>query len=122
MAIFLQRTFKQLFSIVDWSFEQCPSATCQVYTGAVNVAGVANTVAQCLIHDGPHVGVLLGGNDNVIELNDISRIALEFVDMGAIYMNTGLHPFVRGRIIRNNFIHHLGTLGTMCCLPCCISR
>ena len=80
----------------------------QVYTPGVSLYGVGNTVEHCNIHDGPHCGMLLFGNDHVVSNNEIAFVGLEYVDMGAIYMNQGLVPFQRGSRIINNFIHHLG--------------
>ena len=80
----------------------------QVYTPAVSVYGVGNSVEHCDIHDGPHCGMLLYGNDHLVSNNIFSYIALQYVDMGAIYVNLGLSPFERGSKIINNFFHHLG--------------
>lgn len=38
-------------------------------------------VEHCDIHDAPHVGMLIGGNDHVIAFNSFSYIGNEFVDM-----------------------------------------
>lgn len=37
------------------------------------------------IYDGPHIGILFGGNDNIIEENEIFDICKETNDVGAIY-------------------------------------
>ena len=65
------------------------------------------TVEHCEIHDGPHAGMIVGGNDHLITNNVFSYIALEYVDMGAIYLNLGSQPFQRGTTIVSNFFHHL---------------
>lgn len=80
----------------------------QVYTPGIALYGVGNIVEHCDIHDGPHCGMLLFGNDHLISNNVFSYIALQYVDMGAIYVNLGLSPFQRGSRIINNFFHHLG--------------
>ncbi len=58
---------------------------CRTYRPAVGVSGVGNTVQRNLIHDGPHVGIQLGGNDHLIELNEIHHVALETGDTGVFY-------------------------------------
>jgi hypothetical protein len=80
----------------------------RVYTPAIDVGGVANTVTHCKIEGGPHAGILLYGNDHVISHCEISSSSTEFNDMGAIYMNLGPKPFHRGSVIHTNFFHHIG--------------
>ena len=54
------------------------------------------------IHDMPHAGVLYGGNDNVLEFNDIARVVLTSADMGAFYT---CHDWTsRGNVVRHNFV------------------
>jgi len=76
----------------------------KVYAAAVKtVNAVGNRVAHNLIHDAPHVGVLLGGNDNVLEYNEISRVCLVSNDMGGFY---SYHDWTsRGNVLRYNFVH-----------------
>jgi len=67
-----------------------------------------------LIHDAPHSAVLYGGNEHIIEFNEIHHVALETSDVGALY--TGRDWTSRGNVVRHNFIHSLtsqGSIGTM---------
>jgi len=82
------------------------SRLCRTYHPAVQVGGVGQRVANCLIHDAPHNAILLGGNDHVIEYNDISRVCLETGDAGAFYM--GRNFTERGNVVRFNRFHDLG--------------
>jgi len=79
------------------------------YVPAVLISGVGQRVSNCLIHDHPHCAILLGGNEHLIEFNEIHHIALETGDVGAIY--TGRDWSFRGNRIRHNFIHHTGGVG-----------
>jgi hypothetical protein len=75
------------------------------YHGAVHLYGVGNRAANNLIYNAPHCAMRFGGNDNVIELNEIHDVCRETGDVGVIY--TGRDWTVRGNVIRNNFIHHV---------------
>ena len=79
------------------------------YQAGVLAAGVGHRVANNLIHDAPHNGILYWGNDITLEYNEIHRVCLESGDVGAIY--TGRDYTFRGNVIRYNYIHHLGGVG-----------
>lgn len=81
----------------------------QTYETAVNISGVGNRIAHNLIHDAPHIGILLNGNDHIIEYNDIHHVCLEGSDNGAFYM--GRDWTQRGNIIRFNKIHDVYGFG-----------
>ena len=73
------------------------------------MSGVGLRASHNLIHDHPHCAILFGGNEHLIEFNEIHHIALETGDVGAIY--TGRDWTCRGNRIRHNFIHHTGGVG-----------
>ncbi len=79
------------------------------YVPAVLISGVGNRATHNLIHDHPHCAILFGGNEHLIEFNEIHHIAMETGDVGAIY--TGRDWTFRGNRIRHNFIHHTGGVG-----------
>jgi len=79
------------------------------YVPAILMSGVGLRVSHNLIHDHPHCAILFGGNEHLIEFNEIHHIALETGDVGAIY--TGRDWTCRGNRIRHNFIHHTGGVG-----------
>lgn len=81
----------------------------QTYQTGVNVSGVGNRVANNLIHDAPHIAILLGGNDHVIAYNDIHHICLEGADNGGFYM--GRDWTQRGNKIRHNKFHDIYGFG-----------
>jgi parallel beta-helix repeat protein len=73
----------------------------------VSLTGVGNRVAHNLIHDGPRMGIMFGGNNLEIEFNHIRHVNLETEDTGAIY--TGGRDWIssRGTVIRHNFFHDI---------------
>lgn len=73
----------------------------------VHIGGVGVTLAHNAIHDAPHQGIGLGGNDHVLEFNDVYRVGMESDDCGAFYM--GRNPSERGTVLRYNFWHEIGS-------------
>ena len=80
----------------------------KAYASAVELHGVGHRVRHCLIHDGPHLALHVGGNDHCIEYNEVHNVVLDFRDMGALYLNQGFYPLRRGTLIRRNYFHHIG--------------
>lgn len=72
----------------------------------VHMGGVGVLLAHNRIHNAPHQAIGLGGNDHVIEFNEIFDICQESDDCGAFYM--GRNPSERGTIIRHNFWRDTG--------------
>lgn len=79
------------------------------YHCAVNINGVANKIRHNLIHDAPHIGILLTGNDHLIEYNDIHHVCLQGADNGGFYM--GRDWTQRGNVIRYNKFHDIYGFG-----------
>ena len=74
----------------------------------VNFSGVGIRVSHNLIHDGPRMGIMFsGGNNSVIEYNEVRHMNLETSDTGAIY--TGGRDWIssRGAVIRYNHFHDM---------------
>ena len=73
----------------------------------VSVSGVGQRVAHNLIHDGPRMAIMFGGNNHVFEYNHIRHMNLETSDTGAFY--TGGRDWItsRGTVIRYNFMHDI---------------
>lgn len=72
----------------------------------VNLFGVGNICAHNEFYNAPQQAVIYGGNNNVIEYNNIHDVALLSADCGAIY--TGRRWDEAGAIIRYNAIYNLG--------------
>jgi Right handed beta helix region len=79
--------------------------TVQLVVPGIQIDGVGVRVERNLIHDGPNSGILYGGNDHLIDGNEIHNIGLGSGDLGAIY--AVLDWASRGTVLRHNFIHHI---------------
>ena len=77
----------------------------RMYQAGVACQGVGNRIAHNLIHDAPHEAIGYGGNDHVIEFNEIHSVCYESNDAGAIY--SGRNWSNRGTVIRYNYMHHV---------------
>ena len=77
----------------------------RMYTPAISINGVGNRAAHNLIHDAPHMAIGFGGNDHVIEFNEIHNVCLESNDARAIY--AGRDWTMRGTVIRHNYLHDI---------------
>jgi len=80
--------------------------TCRTMAAGVETAGVGNRVMQNAIHDAPHAGIFMWGNEQWIERNELFRLCAETSDAGAVYI--GRDWTMRGNIVCHNWIHDLG--------------
>ena len=88
-----------------WKFGQFS----RTYAGAFNIQGIGTTVRHNLMHDGPHLAILYGGNEQTFELNEIHSVLQETGDAGALYC--GRDWTTQGNVIRHNYFHDLGGSG-----------
>lgn len=77
------------------------------YSPAISLSGVGNRASHNEISDAPHLGIVLHGNEHIVEYNNIHNIETESGDVGAIYL--GRDWSEAGNIIRYNYIHDLGS-------------
>ena len=77
----------------------------RTYQSAIQISGVGIRVSHNLIHDAPHMAIGFGGNDHLIEFNEIHSVSYESNDAGAIY--AGRNWTMRGTVIRHNYLHHI---------------
>lgn len=77
----------------------------RTYSPAVEARGVGQIIRRNYIHDGPHNAILFGGNDHLIEYNEIENVLYETGDAGAIYC--GKDWTSRGNVIRYNYLHDI---------------
>ena len=77
----------------------------RTYTMALNLQGVGLKAAHNKIHGAPHMAIGFGGNDHVIEFNEIYDVVSESADAGAIY--TGRNWSMRGNVVRDNYLHDI---------------
>ncbi len=78
----------------------------QTYQAGVNLSGVGNICAHNEISFTPHSAILYGGNDQIIEYNDIHDAVLYSADAGAIY--AGFDWAAHGCVIRYNILRDIG--------------
>ena len=71
--------------------------------GGGDGSSVGCRVRHNLVHDTPHAGILYGGNDHVIEFNEVAHTVLTSSDMGAIYTQGDWAS--QGNVVRHNYIH-----------------
>jgi len=82
----------------------------RTYNPGITISGVGNRMAHNLIHDGPHMALSAGGNDHLVEYNEIHNVVQESGDAGAYYV--GRDWTQRGNILRHNYFHQiLGSTG-----------
>jgi hypothetical protein len=85
----------------------------RVYNPGITVYGVGCKITHNLVDNAPHMGMGFGGNNHVIEYNEIHSVCYESNDAGAIY--TGRNWTMRGTVIRYNYLHHInGFQGAGC--------
>lgn len=57
-----------------------------------------------MVHNAPHAAFIYGGNNNILEYNEVFDIARVTGDVGAFYSRWDWTS--RGNVLRHNFIHH----------------
>lgn len=77
----------------------------RIYHPAITLGGVGNRATHNLIDNAPHMAIGFGGNDHLIEFNEIHSVCFESNDAGAIY--AGRNWSMRGTVIRNNYLHDI---------------
>ena len=77
----------------------------RVYNPGISVRGVGNRISHNLIEHLPHMAVWFGGNDIIIEYNEINDVCYESNDAGAIY--AGRDWTMRGNVIRYNYLRNI---------------
>ena len=77
----------------------------RTYAPAIRLSGVGHIAAHNKLYDAPHSAILFGGNEHLIELNEIYGVCYEVDDAGSVYC--GRDWGLRGNLIKNNFFHHI---------------
>lgn len=78
----------------------------RTYQPGIRMRGVGQLARHNHIHDSPHTGILINGNEHRIEFNEIDHVCLESADAGAFYI--GRDWTERGNRVRHNYFHHVG--------------
>ena len=76
-----------------------------MYTPGISLNGVGNRATHNLIDNAPHQAIGFGGNNHLIEFNEIHSVCYESNDAGAIY--SGRDWTMRGTVIRYNYLHDI---------------
>ncbi|MBP3917757.1 MAG: right-handed parallel beta-helix repeat-containing protein [Clostridia bacterium] len=79
------------------------------YQGGISLQGVGNIADHNEICRAPHTAIFYGGNEHVIEYNDIHDVVLLSSDAGAIY--SGFDWAANGTVIRYNRLKNIGGEG-----------
>ena len=77
----------------------------RVYRPGISLNGVGNRATHNLIAHAPHMAIGFGGNDHLMEFNEIHDVCYESNDAGAIY--AGRNWTMRGNMIRTNYFHDI---------------
>jgi len=77
----------------------------RTYRPGISLNGVGNYATHNLIAHVPHMAMGFGGNDHIIEFNEMYDAGYESNDAGVIY--TGRDWTMRGNIIRYNYFHDI---------------
>ncbi|ACU06299.1 right-handed parallel beta-helix repeat-containing protein [Pedobacter heparinus] len=76
------------------------------YRPGIWITGVGNSISNCDIYNAPSSGVMLHGNNHLVEYNNFHHLVMDSDDMGALYF--GRNPSEMGQIVRYNYFHHIG--------------
>ncbi|MGO9115569.1 MAG: right-handed parallel beta-helix repeat-containing protein [Thermoguttaceae bacterium] len=77
----------------------------RMYRPGIVLSGVGQTASHNLIEFSPHTAIGFGGNDHVIEYNEIHHVCMEANDAGALY--AGRNWTMRGTVVRFNYLHDI---------------
>lgn len=77
----------------------------RTYASGIQMSGVGLRATRNLIHNAPHMAIGFGGNDHIIEGNEIHSVCYESNDAGAIY--AGRNWTMRGHKILDNYMHDI---------------
>lgn len=75
------------------------------YTGRIAVRGVGNIFRNNLVHNLAGDSMSPGGNDLIIEKNEVFNTGFEVGDGGAMYWANAMWSY--GNIFKHNFVHHI---------------
>ncbi len=79
----------------------------KTYQAGVTLNGVGNICSHNEIHDAPHLAIIYGGNDQLIEYNYIYDVVKQSSDAGAIYAGRDWTAY--GDVVRYNCIRDIGS-------------
>lgn len=77
----------------------------RMYSRAISLSGVGCKATHNLLDNAPHQAISFGGNDHLMQYNEIHSVCYESNDAGAIY--SGRDWTMRGTVIRDNYLHDI---------------
>lgn len=77
---------------------------CQYRVGVV-MSGLGNRISGCEFYDSPSMAILMLGNDQTVEFNNIHHVCQDIEDNGALYHGRSFAQ--RGGVIRYNYFHDI---------------
>ncbi len=100
-----RKTLKAANNIVHNNYIHDFANLILTYCPAVETRGVGSFITHNLIDHGSGGGVTIGGNDHLLEKNEISHVCEQAADCGAVY--DGRNWTDRGNVIRYNSLHDI---------------
>lgn len=101
----IENNYFTCFGLIQQSY--APAVKIGQFTTGIGVEegnAVGVLVSHNLVHNAPHAAFIYGGNNNIMEYNEVFDIARVTGDVGAFYSRWDWTS--RGNILRFNFIHH----------------
>jgi hypothetical protein len=71
----------------------------------VAMKGLGNRLSGCEFYHSATMAILMQGNDQTVEYNNVHHVCLDIEDNGALYY--GRDPSMRGSVIRWNYFHDI---------------
>lgn len=71
----------------------------------VAMKGLGNRLSGCEFYDSATMAILMQGNDQTVEYNNVHHVCMDIEDNGALYY--GRDPSMRGSVIRWNYFHDI---------------
>lgn len=75
------------------------------YRVGVVMSGLGNRISGCEFYNSATMAILMLGNDQTVEYNNVHHVCLDIEDNGALYH--GRNPAQRGSVIRGNYFHDI---------------
>jgi hypothetical protein len=75
------------------------------YRVGVCMTGLGNRLSGCEIYHSATMAILMLGNDQTVEYNNVHHVCMDIEDNGALYH--GRNPAQRGSVIRGNYFHDI---------------
>lgn len=75
------------------------------YRVGVAMSGLGNRVSGCEFYESSTMAILMLGNDQTVEYNNVHHVCMDIEDNGALYH--GRNPAQRGSVIRGNYFHDI---------------